>query len=228
VAAGAAVLLALVVLIAPARGSNVEPPRRTPLEESNLVVSRFLVASALGDRQTACALFPADQPCRLRKRFVGPADFEVGPVTLADPARPAVAVNVAGVEGSFVLARTRRSFVIVKAGRALARVLSVGRGQGNPVRRSAQAEASLVVTRFLLAAALQDRRTGCAMFPAFFLCQRGQRFEGTAQFNVVGVTLADPAEPAVFANVGGIRGYFVLARGERAKGSFVIVRAGAD
>jgi hypothetical protein len=228
VAAAAAVMLALVVLVTPAQGSKVEPPRRTALEESNLVVTRFLVASALGDRRTACALFPSHQPCQHGNRFVGPAEFEVVRVTLADPKRPAVSAKVGGVEGSFVLARSGSSFVIVGAERALARVLRANPGsqaQGKPVRRSAQAEASLVVTRFLLAAALEDRRTGCAMFPAFFYCQRGHRFRSTAQFNVVSVSLADPMQPVVVANVGGIRGYFVL---ERAKSSFVIVRAEAD
>jgi hypothetical protein len=63
------------------------------------------------------------------------------------------------------------------------------------------------------------------MFPAFFSCQRPHRFRGLAQFNLIDVTLADPTQPVVFANVGGVRGYFVL---ECARGAFVIVRAESD
>lgn len=228
VAAGAVVMLSLVVLVPLAQGAKVESPRRTDLAESNLVVTRFLVASALGDRGTACALFPSHLPCQDGSRLVGPADFAVVGVTLADPKRPTVSAKVGGVEGSFVLARSGRSFVIVQAERALVRVLRanpVPQAQGKPARRSARAEASLVVTRFLLAAALEDRQTGCAMFPAFYYCQRHHRFRGTAQFNVVDVTLEAPTQPVVFANVGGVRGYFIL---ERAKSSFVIVSAQPD
>ena len=105
-AAGAATALALAVLAAPAQGSKIEPVRRSALEQSNLVVTRFLLASALGDHRTACLLFPTHRPCQRGDRFVAPADFEVIGITLADPARPAVAVKVGGVRGSFILART--------------------------------------------------------------------------------------------------------------------------
>jgi hypothetical protein len=86
-------MLAVVVLVPSAQSSQVDPPRRTALEESNLVVTRLLVASALGDRRTACALFAPHPPCQRGNRFVGPADFEVVGVTLAEATRRAAEVR---------------------------------------------------------------------------------------------------------------------------------------
>ncbi len=63
------------------------------------------------------------------------------------------------------------------------------------------------------------------MYPSYFFCQPGHWARGPTDFKVIDTTLADPTQPTVFANVGGIRGYFVLARARR---SLTIVRAGAD
>ena len=55
-------VVALVALVA--SGSSLAVPASLrPQGEANLVVSRFLVAAALGDRTSACSLFPSYGAC---------------------------------------------------------------------------------------------------------------------------------------------------------------------
>lgn len=110
-----AAAFAPVLRAAEMRPSRVERPYRTAKEEANLVVTRFLLAAALGDRRTACALFTTYIPCESSERFLGPADFNVVSITVADPKQPVVVANVEGIRGYFVLERAGRSFRIVRA-----------------------------------------------------------------------------------------------------------------
>ena len=181
-------VLALVVLTA--LGPGLECRAAAPHGTGGIEPGRHPLSRRLGagrPRDSVCVVpfpsaLPAWQPIRRAGRFRGGRGQAGGPDAsgcLRDRRR---------CRGLVRPCAHPKFFVIVKAERALVRVLRANpapQAKGKPVRRSAQAEASLVVTRFLLAAALQDRRTGCAMFPAFFLCQRGRRFEGTAQFNLV-------------------------------------------
>jgi hypothetical protein len=82
---------------------------------ASLVVSRFLVAAALGEAHTACALYPSYLPCTQHAPVVGSAAFALIDITLADPGRPAVFVNIDSFRGYFVLERHGRSYVITSA-----------------------------------------------------------------------------------------------------------------
>jgi hypothetical protein len=189
------------------RGQQLRPAR----DEAKLVVTRFLLASALGDRRTACALFPTFPACGRPSGFRGPAAFAVVSVKLADREQPVVVAEVGGIRGALVLRRAGGRLAIAHAAQVLLPLLGAA-SPGSSARRPTAEEANLVVTRFLVASALGDRRTACSLFPAYFPCRRGDRFAGTADFNVVSITAADPGHPVVFANIDGVRGYFVLER----------------
>jgi hypothetical protein len=203
-------LLGIVVCAATASGALASRP--SARDEANLVVSRFLVAAALGDRHTACGLYPSYGPCLHGERFFGPTHFRVVAIT-ALPDRTVVRVTIGRARGAFVLDQAGDSFAIVSAPKAF-RTL-----------RKSPVTADLVVTRFLVASALGDRRTACALYPSDFPCSHEGPVGGSANFAIVGTSLADPARPAVFARVDGLRGYFVL---EHSHGSFRIVTAGLD
>jgi hypothetical protein len=209
---------ALVAAVGVAAQAALPASVRSPREEANLVVNRFLVAAALGDRGTACALYPGYDPCARTGAFRGSADFRVLAIAVLGRNRVVVTVARGKTRGSFDLRRSGGSFAIADASDVLDRA-------GGPAARTARATASLVVTRFLLASALGDSRTACALYPGFFPCTSRAVVHGSADFTLVGVTLADPARPAVFANVDGVRGYFVL---ERRGGTLEIVFAGLD
>lgn len=188
-----------------------------PRDEANLVVSRFLVAAALGDRTTACSLFPSYGACMRTKPFRGPAEFRVTGIALPRSGSALVTAVVGGSTGHFKLERSAGGLVIARTSFA-----PTSRADASTTARAA---ASLVVSRFLVAAALGDARTTCALYPSYFPCARHTPFVGSAAFRLVDVTLADPARPAVFANIDGLRGYFVLERRGR---SYVISSAGLD
>jgi hypothetical protein len=188
-----------------------------PRDEANLVVSRFLVAAALGDRTTACSLFPSYGACRRTAPLRGPAEFRVTGIALSRSGHAVVTAVVGGSTGHFMLGRSGGSLVVTRTSFATApRADASG---------AARAGASLVVTRFLVAAALGDARTACALYPSYFPCSRHAPVVGSAAFRLIDVSLADPARPAVFANIDGLRGYFVLDRRGR---SYVITSAALD
>ena len=130
--AGLQVLTSLtaLVLVAPAAADRwaAERPivnrtlQAAPTPEPNLAVTRFILAAALGDRHTACALFPTHRPYQRGERFVGPGDFRLLAITLIDPDHATVSAYVGDATGSFALTRVGRSFVISQATGALARV----------------------------------------------------------------------------------------------------------
>jgi hypothetical protein len=128
-----------------------------------------------------------------------------------------VTAVVGGSTGHFKLERSGGSLVITRTSFATT----------PPVDGStaARAAASLVVSRFLVAAARGDARTACALYPSYFPCSVNAPVVGSAAFRLTDVSLADPARPAVFANIDGLRGYFVLERRGR---SYVITSAGLD
>lgn len=207
------VLLAFVAVCTPALAGAARAAARSARDEANLVATRFLVAAALGDRRAACELYPRFASCRRGERFVGPSHFHVLAITVGRD-RTVVRVSVGPNRGAIVLERADDSFVIVTAPNVL-RTIGAPR----------EATADLVVTRFLVAAALGDRGTACALYPSYFPCSHGGPVVGSANFEVVSTSLADPARPAVFASVDGLRGYFVL---ERRHGSLRIVSAELD
>jgi hypothetical protein len=165
----------------------------------------------VGDRRTACALFPTFSACGSPSGFRGPGEFAVVSVTRADGEQPVVVAEVGGIRGALVLRRAGGQLAIVRAAEVLLPLFGAA-PSGGPARRPPGEEANLVVTRFLVASALGDRRTAYSLFPAYLPCQRGDRFVGPADFNVVSITMADPRHPVVFANIDGLRGYFVLGR----------------
>jgi hypothetical protein len=119
--------------------------------------------------------------------------------------------------GRFKLERRHGSFVITST--------SMTTPPRSGASTEARATASLVVTRFLVAAAVGDSDTACALYPSYFPCAHDAQVVGSAAFRLVDVTLADPARPAVFANIDGLRGFFVL---ERYRQSYVITSAALD
>jgi len=215
----------LTTLTAAAGAANVASPP-SPRGKAKLVVTRFLLASALGDRRIACRLFPRFDACQTTAGFIGPADFAVLGTSLANPSRPVVHAYVGGRRGDFHLESTHGTVVIVRAPTAFGvDGLPEDAASATPRRRSPTEEANLVVTRFLVASALGDRRAACALFPSYLPCVDKWRFLGSADFSVLGASIADRNHAAVFATIDGIRGYFVL---ERAGSSFVIVSAALD
>jgi hypothetical protein len=194
-----------------------EPATLPPQEEANLVVSRFLIAAALGDRTTACSLFPSYGACTRTAPLRGPAEFKVTGIPLSRSGRALVTAVVGGSTGRFELKRSAGSLVITRT--------SLATWPRADASTAARAAASLVVSRFLVAAALGDARTACALYPSYFSCARDTPLVGSAAFRLIDVTLADPARPAVFANIDGLRGYFILERHGR---SYVITSAALD
>ena len=206
-----------VVALVASGASFAAPANLRPRDEANLVVSRFLVAAALGNRTTACSLFPSYGACVSTARLSGPAEFRVTDIALSRSGRALVTAVVGGSAGHFELERGDSGLVIT--GTSFAATPRAGA----PIR--ARAAASLVVSRFLVAAAVGDARTACALYPSYFPCGRHEPVAGSADFRLIDVTLADPARPAVFANLNGLRGYFVL---DRRSQSYVITSAALD
>lgn len=79
--------------------------------------------------------------------------------------------------------------------------------------------------RFLVASALGNRRTACAMFPGYLPRTWSDPLDGSGDFRVLDTSLGDREHPTVFAAIDGIRGYFVL---ERVRRSLVIVAGALD
>jgi hypothetical protein len=207
-----------------AGAANVARPRSLR-GNAKLVVTRFLLASALADRRTACGLFPTFDACQTTAGFIGPADFAVLGTSLANPSRPVVHAYFGGTRGYFQLVSTRGAVAIVRAPTAFGvEGLPEDAASAPPHRRSPTEEANLVVTRFLVASALGDRRAACALFPSYLPCVDRWRFVGSADFSVLGASVAG-RDAVVIATIDGIRGYFVL---ERAGSSFVIVSGALD
>ena len=208
------------------RARRSSPWGASALEQSNLVVTRFLLASGVGDPPDGVPVIPhppavpAGRPIRGAGRLRSDRDHARRPGTSG---RRRKGRKVSGLVHPCV---DRGSLVIVKAGSALARVLRAApvkdpwRAGSPPGPRRGESRRHPLCSAWRWEIAGRPARCTRPIS-----CQPGQRLSGTADFKVTDVTLADPAQPAVFAIVGGIRGYFVL---ERAGGSFVIVRAGAD
>jgi hypothetical protein len=208
----------LAVLALIACGASVAAPAGLlPRNEANLVVSRFLVAAAIGDRPTACSLFPGNDTCTSTTPLRGPAEFKVTAIELPRSGRARVAAVVGGSSGRFELERSGSSFVITGASFAATPNAHASTG--------VRATASLVVSRFLVAATDGDSRTACALYPSYITCAQRKPIAGSGAFRLVDVSLADPERPAVFANIDGLRGYFLLERRGR---SYVITSAGLD
>ena len=91
-------VVALVALVA--SGSSLAVPASLrPQGEANLVVSRFLVAAALGDRTSACSLFPSYGACMRTAPLRGPAEFRVTGITLSRSGRAQVTAVAGGSPG---------------------------------------------------------------------------------------------------------------------------------
>jgi hypothetical protein len=207
--------IAVVALVA-CGAAVAAPASLLPRNEANVVVSRFLAASALGDRATACSLFPSSDTCT-QTPFRGPGDFRVTAIALSGSGRARVAAVVGDSRGRFELERNRGRFVITGASFS-----TTPRADDSSAARAA---ASLVVSRFLVAAAIGDSRTACALYPSYITCARRVPVAGSGAFRLLDVSLADPERPAVFANIDGLRGYFLL---ERRGLSYVITSTALD
>ena len=73
----------ITVVVLAACGAGVAAPASLPpRNEANLVVNRFLVAAALGDRATACSLFPSYGACTRTMPLRGPSEFSVTGIAL--------------------------------------------------------------------------------------------------------------------------------------------------
>lgn len=209
-------VVALVALVA--SGSSLAVPASLRAQgEANLVVSRFLVAAALGDRTSACSLFPSYGACMRTAPLRGHAEFRVTGITLSRSGRAQVTAVAGGSPGHFELERSGGSLVITRTSFA-----TMARADASTAPRAA---ASLVVSRFLVAVALGDARTACALFPSYCPLAPHAPSVGSAAFRLIDVTLAVPARPVVLASIDGLRGYFVLERHGR---SYVITSAAPD
>jgi hypothetical protein len=207
-----------VVALAASGASFAAPTSLHPRDEANLVVSRFLVAAALGDRTTACSLFPSYGACMRTAALRGSAEFRVTGIALSGSGRALVTAVVGGSTGYFKLERSGAGLVI--------RGASFATTPHADASTRARGAASLVVSRFLVAAALGDARTACALYPSYFPCAQHAPVVSSAAFRLIDVSLADPTRPAVFANIDGLRGYFVLER--QGRRSYVISSAALD
>jgi hypothetical protein len=110
---------------------------------------------------------------------------------------------------------------------ALVVVLLPGRG-GQPAAArpvSLDVRATRVVTAFLDASVRGDTGAACRFFPDYMPCARGDDVPRPERYELGSVSLADREHPVVFANIEGVRGYFVL---ERRGETLVIVSANAD
>ena len=123
------------------------PASLPPRDEANLVVNRFLIASALGDRISACSLFPTYRVCLGTAPLRGPAEFRITDIQPSESGRAFVTAVVAGSTGRFKLERRHGSFVITST--------SLPTPPRARATTEARAKASLVVTRFLVAAAVR-------------------------------------------------------------------------
>ena len=107
-------VIAFVAALGPSRsGAAARPP--TLAELATRVVTTFLVASARGDSEAACRVFPDYMPCVRGDEVPRPQHFVLGSVSLVDREHPVVFVDIERVRGFFVLERQGTVLVIVSA-----------------------------------------------------------------------------------------------------------------